>query len=125
MMTAVLVLLLLASCALVTSFRPHAPRLSIAARRPALRLSAGKEVECVECAEDKEDKGKEGKDNKDNKESTESTGSTESADMAPVAPVAVDIQYCTGCRWMLRSAWLAQELLSTFEKEVCHRCMLY
>eukprot|EP00611_Tribonema_gayanum_P013271 TRINITY_DN2408_c0_g1_i1.p1 TRINITY_DN2408_c0_g1~~TRINITY_DN2408_c0_g1_i1.p1 ORF type:complete len:104 (-),score=38.21 TRINITY_DN2408_c0_g1_i1:663-974(-) len=23
-----------------------------------------------------------------------------------------------GCKWMMRSAWLAQELLSTFEKEI-------
>ncbi|MDO3720551.1 SelT/SelW/SelH family protein [Marinobacter sp. chi1] len=27
----------------------------------------------------------------------------------------VDIHYCTGCRWLLRSAWMAQELLTTFE----------
>lgn len=26
----------------------------------------------------------------------------------------VTITYCTRCNWMLRSAWLAQELLSTF-----------
>ncbi len=26
----------------------------------------------------------------------------------------VVIHYCTQCQWMLRSAWLAQELLSTF-----------
>ncbi|PZO82479.1 MAG: selenoprotein [Mesorhizobium amorphae] len=26
----------------------------------------------------------------------------------------VEIQFCTQCRWLLRSAWLAQELLSTF-----------
>ena len=30
----------------------------------------------------------------------------------------VSIEYCTGCRWLLRSAWLAQELLTTFEKEL-------
>lgn len=30
----------------------------------------------------------------------------------------IEIVYCTGCRWMLRAAWIAQELLSTFEKEV-------
>ena len=30
----------------------------------------------------------------------------------------VTIEYCTGCRWLLRSAWLAQELLTTFEKEI-------
>lgn len=30
----------------------------------------------------------------------------------------IEIEYCTGCRWMLRAAWLAQELLSTFESEL-------
>jgi selenoprotein W-related protein len=30
----------------------------------------------------------------------------------------VSIRYCTGCRWLLRAAWLAQELLSTFEHEL-------
>lgn len=30
----------------------------------------------------------------------------------------VDILYCTGCRWLLRAAWMAQELLSTFENEL-------
>ena len=30
----------------------------------------------------------------------------------------VEIDYCTQCRWLLRAAWLAQELLSTFEAEV-------
>ena len=28
------------------------------------------------------------------------------------------IEYCTGCRWLLRSAWMAQELLTTFESEL-------
>ena len=27
----------------------------------------------------------------------------------------VSITYCIRCRWLLRSAWMAQELLSTFE----------
>ncbi|MBE03269.1 SelT/SelW/SelH family protein [Marinobacter lutaoensis] len=30
----------------------------------------------------------------------------------------VDIHYCTGCRWLLRAAWMAQELLTTFEQEI-------
>ena len=30
----------------------------------------------------------------------------------------VEFEYCTGCRWLLRSAWMAQELLTTFEKEI-------
>lgn len=28
------------------------------------------------------------------------------------------IEYCTGCRWLLRSAWMAQEILTTFETEI-------
>ena len=27
----------------------------------------------------------------------------------------VTIRYCAQCKWLLRSAWMAQELLSTFE----------
>ena len=30
----------------------------------------------------------------------------------------VTIAYCTQCRWLLRAAWLAQELLTTFEEEL-------
>jgi selenoprotein W-related protein len=30
----------------------------------------------------------------------------------------IEIVYCTQCRWLLRAAWLAQELLTTFEAEV-------
>lgn len=30
----------------------------------------------------------------------------------------VEIEYCTRCRWLLRAAWMAQELLSTFETEL-------
>lgn len=30
----------------------------------------------------------------------------------------VEIQYCTRCRWLLRAAWLAQELLTTFETDL-------
>jgi selenoprotein W-related protein len=33
-------------------------------------------------------------------------------------PGRVEITYCTKCRFMLRAAWLAQELLSTFENEL-------
>jgi len=28
------------------------------------------------------------------------------------------INYCPGCRWLLRSSWMAQEILTTFENEV-------
>jgi selenoprotein W-related protein len=30
----------------------------------------------------------------------------------------VTIEYCTQCRWLLRAAWLAQELLTSFEAEL-------
>ncbi|MBY0445318.1 MAG: SelT/SelW/SelH family protein, partial [Burkholderiales bacterium] len=30
----------------------------------------------------------------------------------------VSILYCTQCNWLLRSSWLAQELLSTFAEEL-------
>ena len=30
----------------------------------------------------------------------------------------IEIEYCTQCRWLLRAAWMAQELLTTFEKEL-------
>ena len=30
----------------------------------------------------------------------------------------ISIEYCTQCRWLLRAAWLAQELLTTFEEEL-------
>jgi selenoprotein W-related protein len=30
----------------------------------------------------------------------------------------VAIEYCTQCRWLLRAAWMAQELLTTFESEL-------
>lgn len=35
-----------------------------------------------------------------------------------MATPRIEIEYCTQCRWLLRAAWLAQELLSTFEKEI-------
>lgn len=30
----------------------------------------------------------------------------------------VEIEYCTQCRWLLRAAWMAQELLTTFDGEL-------
>jgi selenoprotein W-related protein len=30
----------------------------------------------------------------------------------------IEIEYCRLCRWMLRAAWMQQELLSTFEDEL-------
>lgn len=42
-----------------------------------------------------------------------------SHDPGPPAPAApprprIAITYCTQCQWLLRAAWMAQELLSTF-----------
>jgi len=30
----------------------------------------------------------------------------------------VTITYCTQCRWLMRAAWYAQELLTTFHREL-------
>ncbi|NKF24440.1 SelT/SelW/SelH family protein [Solimonas sp. C16B3] len=30
----------------------------------------------------------------------------------------VEIEYCTQCRWLLRAAWIAQELLTTFQDQL-------
>jgi selenoprotein W-related protein len=37
--------------------------------------------------------------------------------MPPSLP-RIEIEYCTQCRWLLRAAWMAQELLTTFEQEI-------
>ncbi|MGY3942584.1 SelT/SelW/SelH family protein [Aeromonas tecta] len=36
----------------------------------------------------------------------------------PMLKPRIEIRYCTLCRWMLRAAWLAQELLSTFDSDL-------
>ena len=30
----------------------------------------------------------------------------------------IEIHYCIQCRWILRAAWMAQELLQTFESDI-------
>ena len=30
----------------------------------------------------------------------------------------IEIHYCTKCRWLLRAAWMAQELLTTFDGDI-------
>jgi selenoprotein W-related protein len=37
--------------------------------------------------------------------------------MEPKHP-RIEIEYCTHCRWLLRAAWMAQELLTTFQDEI-------
>ena len=32
--------------------------------------------------------------------------------------VRIEIRYCTKCRWLLRAAWIAQEILTTFEDKI-------
>lgn len=36
----------------------------------------------------------------------------------PAMANRVTITYCTGCRWLLRAAWMAQELLTTLESDI-------
>jgi selenoprotein W-related protein len=31
---------------------------------------------------------------------------------------SITIAYCTQCRWLMRSAWMAQELLTTFDGDI-------
>lgn len=47
-----------------------------------------------------------------------SGGGAEGTGASPAARPRVAITYCTRCRWLLRAAWLGQELLSTFEGEL-------
>jgi selenoprotein W-related protein len=35
-----------------------------------------------------------------------------------MATPRLEIRFCTQCRWLLRAAWLAQELLLTFEADL-------
>jgi selenoprotein W-related protein len=39
---------------------------------------------------------------------------TPSMDAVEVRTPRLSIEYCTRCNWMLRSAWMAQEILTTF-----------
>lgn len=38
--------------------------------------------------------------------------------MEHVPTPRIEIEYCTQCRWLLRAAWTAQELLTTFQAEL-------
>lgn len=38
--------------------------------------------------------------------------------MTDPARPQITIAYCTQCNWLLRSAWMAQELLSTFGEDL-------
>ncbi len=36
---------------------------------------------------------------------------------------SITIEYCPKCGWLLRSAWMAQELLTTFSEEMEQVCL--
>jgi selenoprotein W-related protein len=38
--------------------------------------------------------------------------------MHTTAKPRISIEYCTQCNWMLRAAWMAQELLQTFGQDI-------
>jgi selenoprotein W-related protein len=38
--------------------------------------------------------------------------------MSDPARARISVHYCPRCRWLLRAAWIAQELLSTFEADL-------
>lgn len=38
--------------------------------------------------------------------------------MENVEKPRISITYCTGCNWLLRAGWMAQELLQTFGEEL-------
>ncbi len=40
------------------------------------------------------------------------------ASAKPARKPQVTITYCTGCNWLLRAAWMAQELLQTFQNDL-------
>ena len=45
--------------------------------------------------------------------------STPTTQQLPVVKTPrVEIEYCPGCKWMLRSSWYAQEILTTFEGKI-------
>jgi len=38
--------------------------------------------------------------------------------MSDIRSPRISILYCRQCRWMMRAAWLAQEILTTFSEEI-------
>ena len=47
-----------------------------------------------------------------------STTTSEASGLDAPRKPRVEIEYCTGCRWLLRAGWTAQELLTTFESDL-------
>jgi len=44
--------------------------------------------------------------------------------MTDAARPRIAITYCTQCNWMLRAAWMAQELLSTFGQDLAEVALI-
>ncbi len=42
----------------------------------------------------------------------------------PRAKPRITIVYCTQCNWMLRAAWMAQELLQTFGQDIAEVALI-
>ncbi len=38
--------------------------------------------------------------------------------MSDIKRPVITLSYCTQCNWLLRTAWMAQELLSTFGQDI-------
>lgn len=76
-------------------------------------LKDNKEGECLECKENANDRN-----SVESKIEESDIMSSHVFDRTNKGSPNVVINYCTGCRWMLRSAWMCQELLSTFEQEL-------
>jgi selenoprotein W-related protein len=36
----------------------------------------------------------------------------------------IEIKYCAQCRWLLRSTWMAQEILTTFDGDIAELSLL-
>ena len=44
--------------------------------------------------------------------------------MSTVNTPRLAITYCSRCRWMLRSSWLAQEVLTTFDTKIAEVALI-
>jgi selenoprotein W-related protein len=46
------------------------------------------------------------------------------ADAAASSKPTIAIEYCTQCRWLPRAAWMAQELLGSFESDLAEVALI-
>ena len=44
--------------------------------------------------------------------------------MENAATPRITISYCTGCNWLLRAGWMAQELLQTFTEDLAEVALI-